>query len=818
MVGPGKKLPSLAVYAPTNPMVEGLKQAGIDNKEKDADGSICLGGHENKPYEGASVSHAVQNGNLPRLRSDEVEVDTSITISNVIQSDIEYQRQNNMEETVTSTTTSLVCNDNFLLGREIAGEEDNLNNEELQLFADVSASLSNINEGKMMVQMVAPVVAKVDYCGIVDACNFARNDGMGASLLEDNKVMPMSFGLSESRKFVASVEESNGINLFPRHFIVQPLMAPKKCHGRKECRSSHNIAQYLAPITLLKGKRTTRRKKLRGCWASCDLFKDYMTTKSKSSYLDENGESTEQLLYEENQAICAIAPSTILSGSMTSKNLHGVDARSHVLKLLQLFKEVNNVVKALKEHPIYTKLGPFIGNVPGVEIGDEFHYRAEMSIVGLHRPFVSGIGTYKLNGVPIAVCIVASGGYPNEVSSSDELIYTGSGGNFDGKKKKDEDQKLKRGNLALKNCMETKTPVRVIHGFKGLNSGEYSQTKGKNISMFTYDGLYTVVDFWPERPKGSMIFKYKLQRMPGQSKLILRAIKATRQSKQPKGLCVPDISQGRERIPIRVVNTIDDTRPTLSKYITELIYPSSYKMEPPKGCDCLNGCCSESNDCVCAVKNGGNLPFNHNGEIIWVKPLVYECGPSCRCPPTCQNRVSQHGIKIALEIFKTGEKGWGVRPLSSITSGSFICEYVGDILQDEEANNKENDMYLFDIGCNYGDTNLWSGLKSVDAGLHSSLSSSKTNKGFTIDGTKWSNVGRFINHSCSPNLYAQNVLWDHDDTSMPHVMLFAAKDIPSLQELTYDYNYTIGKVCDENGVEKVKHCYCGSSNCKGRLY
>jgi len=179
--------------------------------------------------------------------------------------------------------------------------------------------------------------------------------------------------------------------------------------------------------------------------------------------------------------------------------------------------------------------------------------------------------------------------------------------------------------------------------------------------------------------------------------------------------------------------------------------------------------------------------------------------------------VSQHGVKIPLEIFKTGKTGWGVRSLSSISSGSFICEYSGELLEDKEAEKRQNDEYLFDIGSNYHDEELWEGLKSV-VGVQSTTSSSKTMDGFTIDAAECGNVGRFINHSCSPNLYAQNVLWDHDDMRMPHVMFFAIENIPPLQELTYHYNYKVGEVHDKNGNEKVKNCYCGASDCCGRLY
>ncbi|KAG2578947.1 hypothetical protein PVAP13_6NG168324 [Panicum virgatum] len=175
--------------------------------------------------------------------------------------------------------------------------------------------------------------------------------------------------------------------------------------------------------------------------------------------------------------------------------------------------------KVIKELPGFTQHEPIIGNVPGVEVGDEFLYRVELVLVGLHRQYQGGIDTTRdENGVLFAISIVASGGYPDELSSSGELVYTGSGGKYAGKKT-DENQQLKRGNLALKNCIQTETPVRVIHGFKGLSREEGSHSRAKKASGFTYDGLYHVVDCWREGQAGSKVFKYKLQRIPGQPEL-----------------------------------------------------------------------------------------------------------------------------------------------------------------------------------------------------------------------------------------------------------------------------------------------------------
>ncbi|CAL5006545.1 unnamed protein product [Urochloa decumbens] len=168
--------------------------------------------------------------------------------------------------------------------------------------------------------------------------------------------------------------------------------------------------------------------------------------------------------------------------------------------------------KVIRKLPGFTKLGPIVGNVPGVEVGDEFLYRVQLALVGLHRPYQGGIDTTRdEHGMLIAISVVASGGYPDELSCPGELIYTGSGG-----KKGGRDQKLENGNLALRNCVERKSPVRVIHGFKDQNREEGSHSRAKEVSRFTYDGLYRVVNCWREGRPGSKVFKYKLQRIPGQ--------------------------------------------------------------------------------------------------------------------------------------------------------------------------------------------------------------------------------------------------------------------------------------------------------------
>lgn len=43
----------------------------------------------------------------------------------------------------------------------------------------------------------------------------------------------------------------------------------------------------------------------------------------------------------------------------------------------------------------------------------------------------------------------------------------------------------------------------------------------------------------------------------------------------------------------------------------------------------------------------------------------------------CTNRLVQHGLQVRLQLFKTQNKGWGIRCLDDIAKGSFVCIYAG---------------------------------------------------------------------------------------------------------------------------------------------
>ncbi|XP_020594134.1 histone-lysine N-methyltransferase, H3 lysine-9 specific SUVH5-like, partial [Phalaenopsis equestris] len=89
-----------------------------------------------------------------------------------------------------------------------------------------------------------------------------------------------------------------------------------------------------------------------------------------------------------------------------------------------------------------------------------FFYRIELAIVRLHRPMENGIDYDTNSG--LATSIVVSGKYMDRWNITDGLLtYSGMGG-YGGRRAEPRDQKMEKGNLAMKRSVEARKPVRVI--------------------------------------------------------------------------------------------------------------------------------------------------------------------------------------------------------------------------------------------------------------------------------------------------------------------------------------------------------------------
>ncbi|KAG6785306.1 hypothetical protein POTOM_011036 [Populus tomentosa] len=545
-----------------------------------------------------------------------------------------------------------------------------------------------------------------------------------------------------------------------------------------------------------------------------------------------------------------------------------------------------------------------IGDLPGISVGHRFYSRAEMVAVGFHSHWLNGIdymGQSYRKGVdvscpflfaldvrfwlstievfllcsivmvyhnytfPLAVAIVISGMYEDDLDNAEDVIYTGQGGHdLTGNKRQIRDQKLERGpffgpgmaikyasaNLfrgvnqicecpfglvSSKNCVEQCVPVRVVRGHECASS--YC---GR---VYTYDGLYKVVQYWAEKGlSGFTVFKYRLRRLEGQPILTTNQVqfsygRVPQSVAEIRGLVCEDISGGQEDVPIPATNLVDDppVAPSGKPFALMNCYTYCKSLQIAKnvklpanvsGCNC-QGTCVDPRTCACAKLNGSDFPYVqiNGGRLIEARAVVFECGPSCGCGPGCVNRTSQRGIKHRLEVFRTPKKGWAVRSWDFIPSGAPVCEYIGALVRTEDTDHVCENNYIFDIDClqtmrglggrerRLGDVSV-SAINSFDGDDQKSESVPE----FCIDAGSTGNIARFINHSCEPNLFVQCVLSSHHDVKLARVMLFAADNIPPMQELTYDYGYALDSVSGPSGKIKQMPCYCGAVDCRKRLF
>ncbi|XP_047330151.1 histone-lysine N-methyltransferase, H3 lysine-9 specific SUVH1-like [Impatiens glandulifera] len=442
-----------------------------------------------------------------------------------------------------------------------------------------------------------------------------------------------------------------------------------------------------------------------------------------------------------------------------------------------------------------------IGVVSGIDVGDIFFFRMELCVVGMHSPSMSGIDYMTIkstpNEEPIAVSIVDSGGYGDSVDDGQYLIYSGQGGNANKKKDKiTTDQKLERGNLALEKSLHKGNDVRVIRGVR-----DNASSSGK---VYLYDGIYRTQESWIEKGKeGFTVFKYKLCRVPGQPQAftLWKSIQQWRVNLSSRpNVILPDLTSGAESLPVCLVNEVDnDKGPSYFTYFPSLKYDKPINsQQSTQSCSCRSGCQSGNASCPCTKKNGGSLPYTTNGILLCCNSLIYECGPSCTSPPNSRNRISQAGLKVRLEVFKTKDRGWGLRSWDPIRAGAFICEYAGEVIDKSAIGSDMDDNYLFDTTRTYEHLEVIGGNPNDSPKIPFPLVISSIDVG---------NVARFMNHSCDPNVYWLPVLRE----SYLHVAFFAIRHIPPLKELNYNYGVTQTGKADP----RKKKCLCGSSRCRG---
>uniref|UniRef100_A0A6P7FBF2 Histone-lysine N-methyltransferase eggless n=1 Tax=Diabrotica virgifera virgifera TaxID=50390 RepID=A0A6P7FBF2_DIAVI len=448
--------------------------------------------------------------------------------------------------------------------------------------------------------------------------------------------------------------------------------------------------------------------------------------------------------------------------------------------------------------------------------------------------------------------------------------------------------------------------------------------------------------------------------------------------------CPPDpadLSKGMEQTPIPVVNGINREMLDFCNYSIKRVPMEGVDMnlDPDYlcGCDCDDDCIDKTK-CACwkltlegAKYTGKDVNPTSVGYIYRRLPEqvitgIYECNSRCKCSSTCLNRVVQNPMSLKLQVFRTHNRGWGIRCLNDVPPGSFICIYAGtihteamanvdgvafgdeyfaeldyietvekykedyeaEVMEEEEEQNKnkrrkepeeeeeeeeesvavisnskykrynyaaDNDftpshpdrivagdapirtrlrkrnkddakdeenevkgkkedsrnemMKIKQEISNKNNSESNQSMKALIEGLSDNIETvtisdeedegrevlsfnpqasnlddkapnytsvrdlyGKDESVYVMDAKNAGNIGRFLNHSCSPNVFVQNVFVDTHDPRFPWVSFFSLHHIRAGTELTWNYNYDIGSV-----PGKMLTCHCASGECKGRL-
>ncbi|XP_045465394.1 histone-lysine N-methyltransferase eggless isoform X2 [Harmonia axyridis] len=446
--------------------------------------------------------------------------------------------------------------------------------------------------------------------------------------------------------------------------------------------------------------------------------------------------------------------------------------------------------------------------------------------------------------------------------------------------------------------------------------------------------------------------------------------------------CEPDpkdLSKGLEQVTIPVINGINNEMLDFCNYSTKRVPMEGVKMNLDPNflvcCDCDDDCIDKTK-CPCwkltlegASFFDNTIDPNSVGYIYrrlqdQVVTGIYECNSRCKCNNTCLNRVAQHPMSLKLQVFRTHNRGWGIRCLNDVPQGAFICVYAGTIHTDQMANEdgktygdeyfaeldyiesvekfKEDyekevnfdevdrisekgppspseDMEVDEVSSRqtigrrlrYQDdnefippvnltpaqmesriqtrlrkrkpheidsdskdneiekepkkftairtpmisplqvkveameTNIAERLKNIvskidtvtisddEDEVREVLSFNPKNETdldekskylsvrelygvdesiYIMDAKNAGNIGRFLNHSCAPNVFVQNVFVDTHDPRFPWVAFFSSQFIRAGTELTWNYSYDVGSV-----PGKILYCHCAALECKGRL-
>ncbi|CAH0491350.1 unnamed protein product [Peronospora effusa] len=153
----------------------------------------------------------------------------------------------------------------------------------------------------------------------------------------------------------------------------------------------------------------------------------------------------------------------------------------------------------------------------------------------------------------------------------------------------------------------------------------------------------------------------------------------------------------------------------------------------------------------------------------------------CKSGDQCDNMRIQRGVMPSTQLINCGNKGLGMKLLEDIKAGSFVSEYMGEIVTEQEYHMRRvlyhNEKHRYMMVLSGGEV---------------------------IDATRMGGWARFINHSCDPNCRVEK--WDVNGEE--RCAIFALRDIVAGEELTFDYKF------ESFSKAEITECLCGAPTCR----
>ncbi|KAL1211599.1 Histone-lysine N-methyltransferase SUVR4 [Cardamine amara subsp. amara] len=317
---------------------------------------------------------------------------------------------------------------------------------------------------------------------------------------------------------------------------------------------------------------------------------------------------------------------------------------------------------------------------------------------------------------------------------------------------------------------------------------------------------------------------------------------------------ISDITKGSESVKISLVDDVGtDPVPKFTYIPHNIAYQSAFvhvswaRISDEDCCaNCNGNCLSADLPCTCARETSGEYAYTKEGllkeEFLdtclkmkkepdtfhkvyckdcplerdpdkgtigkcdghLIRKFIKECWRKCGCDMQCGNRIVQRGISCQLQVYFTQEgKGWGLRTLQDLPKGTFVCEYIGEILTNTE---------LYDRNVkSSSERHTYPVTLDADWGSEKDL---KDEEALCLDATNSGNVARFINHRCEDaNLIDIPVEIETPDRHYYHIAFFTMRDVKAMDELTWDYMIDFH---DKSHPVKAFRCCCGSESCRDK--